>query len=115
MKNGGELRIGVIGAGGRGALAAHAHKPDDGVRLVAGADVRPEPLERFKEAYGAGVFVTTDYRELLNRDAIEAVFVTSPDYHHEEQAETAQKTGKKIKNEKHKKNKNKDKKRKHKT
>ncbi|HIJ72769.1 MAG TPA: Gfo/Idh/MocA family oxidoreductase [Candidatus Hydrogenedentes bacterium] len=96
MKNGGELRIGVIGAGGRGALAAHAHKPDDGVRLVAGADVRPEPLERFKEAYGAGVFVTTDYRELLNRDAIEAVFVTSPDYLHEEHAVAALEAGKSV-------------------
>ena len=59
-----ELRIGVIGAGGRGGLAGHAHRPEEGVRLVAGADVVERALEQFKERYGPEVFVTTDYREL---------------------------------------------------
>lgn len=44
-----ELRIGVIGAGGRGNLARLAHHPDDGVRVVAGADTRPEALATFQE------------------------------------------------------------------
>ena len=38
----GEIRIGVIGAGGRGGLARHAHNPEDGVRLVAAADPEKE-------------------------------------------------------------------------
>jgi len=42
-----ELKIGVIGAGGRGNLARHAHHPEAGTRLVAGCDIRPETLEAF--------------------------------------------------------------------
>lgn len=91
-----ELRIGVIGAGGRGGLAAQAHHPEQGVRLVAGADIRPEPLERFCQKYGPDVFTTTDYRELLARPDIDAVFVTSPDFLHEEHALAAIRSGRAV-------------------
>ena len=77
-----ELRIGVIGAGGRGGLARQAHDPDAGVRLVAGADTDPAALRTFRERFGEDAFVTDDYRELLRRDDVEAVFVTTPDYCH---------------------------------
>lgn len=90
-----ELRIGVIGAGGRGGLAGHAHRPEDGVRLVAAADVAEAPLARFREKYGADTFTTTDYRRLLERD-LDAVFVTSPDFLHEEQAVAALESGKDV-------------------
>ncbi len=91
-----ELRIGVIGAGGRGGLAQQAHKPDQGVRVVAGADVRPEALKQFKEHFGPDVFVTDDYRDVLARDDIAAVFVTTPDYLHEEHAVAALEAGKHV-------------------
>ena len=91
-----ELLIGVIGAGGRGGLAGHAHRPEDGVRLVAGADVDTQALERFRERYGADAFTTTDYRELLTRPEIGAVFVTSPDFLHEEHAVAALEAGKHV-------------------
>jgi len=85
----GELRIGVIGVGGRGGLAAHAHNPGEGVRVVAGADVSERALAEFASRYGPGVFVTRDYRELLSRRDVDAVFVTSPDFLHEEHAVAA--------------------------
>lgn len=91
-----ELRIGVIGAGGRGGLARHAHKPEGGVRLVAGCDVVPDVLERFRQTYGDDVFVTDDYRALLDRDDVAAVFVTSPDYCHAEHATAALQAGKAV-------------------
>ena len=91
----GEIRIGVIGAGGRGGLARHAHNPEDGVRLVAAADPEKEVLETFKEKYDAN-FVTADYRELVARDDIDAVFICSPDYAHETQAIAALETGKSV-------------------
>ncbi len=84
-----DLRIGVIGAGGRGGLAGYAHKPDQGVRLVAGADVNPKALEAFKAKYGPDVLVTADYRQVLARQDIDAVFITSPDFCHEEHAVAA--------------------------
>ena len=91
-----ELLIGVIGAGGRGGLARHAHQPENGVRLAAGADTNPAALEAFREKYGDDVFTTDDYRELLKRDEIEAVFVTSPDFLHEEHAVAALEAGKHV-------------------
>jgi predicted dehydrogenase len=91
-----DLRIGVIGAGGRGALARHAHRPGAGSRLVAGADVRETALEELKTACGADLFVTRDYRELLARADVEAVFVTTPDFLHEEHALAAFAAGKHV-------------------
>ncbi len=91
-----DLRIGVIGAGGRGQLASNAHNPGKGSRLVAGADVNPKALIKFKETYGEEVFVTDDYRKLLERKDIDAVFVTSPDFLHEEQALAALEAGKAV-------------------
>ena len=96
MKTVKELRIGVIGVGGRGALAGYAHKPDDGVRLMAGADTDPKFLAKFKETYGPDVLVTSDYREVLKRPDIEAVFVTTPDFLHEEHAIAALEAGKHV-------------------
>ncbi len=95
MKNS-ELRIGVIGAGGRGHLARHAHNPEQGVCVVAGMDVRDQALDEFKERFGEDAFVTKDYRELLARKDIDAVFVTSPDFLHEEQAVAALEAGKAV-------------------
>ena len=90
-----ELRIGVIGVSGRGELADHAHRPDDNVRLVAGADTQQNFLDKFSEKYKAD-FVTTDYKELLARDDVDAVFVCSPDYCHEEHAIASLEAGKAV-------------------
>jgi predicted dehydrogenase len=91
-----ELHIGVIGAGGRGGLAALAHRPEEGARLVAGCDIVPAVLEKFRETYGPDTFVTEDYRELLARPDIGAVFVCSPDFWHEEHAVAALEAGKDV-------------------
>ena len=90
------LRIGIIGAGGRGTLARYAHAPDRGVKLVGAADIDPAALETFKQNYGSDVFVTEDYRQLLMRDGVDAVFITSPDYLHEEQGVAALEAGKHV-------------------
>ena len=92
----GEIRIGVIGAGGRGGLARLAHRPDEGIRLAAGCDVSPTARDRFRERMGDDVFVTGDYHELLARDDISAVFITTPDFLHEEHALAAVAAGKDI-------------------
>ena len=96
MARSSELRIGVIGAGGRGSLAMNAHKPGEGSRLVAGCDVRDEALVAFKEKVGDDAFVTKDYRELLDQADVDAVFVTSPDFLHEEHAVAALEAGKPV-------------------
>jgi len=80
-----DLRIGVIGSGGRGGLAARAHLPGEGSRVVACCDIRPEVFDRNRRRYGEDIFTTADYRELLDQP-LDAVFVTTPDHLHEEHA-----------------------------
>jgi predicted dehydrogenase len=91
-----ELKIGVIGVGGRGNLARAAHKPEEGCRIVAGADISEKALENLKEFVGDDVFLTNDYKELLAIDDIDAVFITSPDFLHEEQGVAALEAGKAV-------------------
>ena len=90
-----QVRMGIIGVGGRGGIAVHWHKPGGTSVVVAGADVSPKNLETFREKYG-NVFTTTDYRELLKRKDIDAVAITSPDWTHEEYAIAALKAGKHV-------------------
>jgi predicted dehydrogenase len=80
-----DLKIGVIGTGGRGGVARHAHKIGEGSRVVACCDKVEAALEKGRENYGADVFTTADYHELLAQD-LDAVFVTTPDFLHEEHA-----------------------------
>ncbi len=80
-----DLRIGVVGAAGRGGLAGHAHRPDEGSRLVAFCDLSDDVLDRMRDQYGSGVLTTKDLRELLEAD-LDAVFICTPDWLHEEQA-----------------------------
>ncbi len=91
-----ELRIGVIGVGGRGWLAKHAHRPDEGVRITAGADPNPDAIAAFKNDHGCDAFTTDDYRRLLDRSDVDAVFVTSPDFLHTEHALAAIEAGKAV-------------------
>ena len=87
-----DLRIGVIGSGGRGSLARYAHRPGEGARVVACCDVNEAAFERNRAWYGDDLFTTTDHRDLLARD-LDAVFVTTPDYLHEEHAVAALEAG----------------------
>ncbi len=90
-----DLKIGVIGSGGRGIIATHAHRPGEGSRVVACCDRNPATLAANREAYGADIFTTDDYRALLQSD-VEAVFVTTPDFLHEEMAIAALQAGKAV-------------------
>lgn len=83
-----DLKIGVIGAGGRGGLARHAHKPGNGSRVVACCDPDEDVLAGQREHYGNDIYKTGDFVELLQQD-VDAVFICSPDNFHEEQAVAA--------------------------
>ncbi|MGQ9632301.1 MAG: Gfo/Idh/MocA family protein [bacterium] len=91
-----KLRIGMIGVSGRGGLAIHWHRPEGRSIVVAGADVNERYLDAFKARINPKAFVTTDYRRMLERDDVDAVAVTSPDYCHEEHAVAALQAGKHV-------------------
>jgi predicted dehydrogenase len=84
------LRIASIGTCGRGALADRYLTPEDHVEIVAGADISTGQLDRFrirvKEHLGTAPATYLDYREMLDKERLDGVFVTSPDDCHEEQA-----------------------------
>lgn len=80
-----DLRIGVIGAGGRGVIASYAHRPGAGSRVTTCCATDPQALEASRRRYGDDVFTTDDYRALLEQP-LDAVFVCTPDYLHEEHA-----------------------------
>ena len=85
-----ELRLAVIGSFGRGKIADLAHDPEAGVRVVAGADKYPDALEvfvkRYRENFNCTPATYLDYREMLEKEKPDGVFITSPDFLHEEQA-----------------------------
>ena len=91
-----DLRIGVIGASGRGRLAGHAHKPGEGSRVVACCDVSAQGLSEARAAYGDETLLFDDYRALLERRDVDAVFVATPDFLHEEHAVAALEAGKAV-------------------
>ena len=91
-----QVRIGVIGVSGRGELYKHWHNPDGQSVVTGGADVRQDALDEFRKGVGKDVFVTLNYRELLERDDIDAIAVTSPDFTHEEYAVAALEAGKHV-------------------
>ncbi|NLF16680.1 MAG: Gfo/Idh/MocA family oxidoreductase [Lentisphaerae bacterium] len=87
------VKLGVIGCGG---IATHQLKsvwPDGLFELVAGADIRPEQLEAFRQAFGLQRGYA-DYRDLLRDEAVEAVMICTPTWLHAEMAIAAAAAGK---------------------
>lgn len=87
-----ELQIGVIGFGLRGGLVGHAHRPGEGSRVVAVCDPRPERQQAALERFGPEARVTGELAELLALP-LDAVFIVSPDWLHEQQAVAALERG----------------------
>lgn len=86
MKTSSDLLIGQIGSGGRGSILGRlAHRPGRGARIVACCDPSPATLAQNRADFGADLFTTSDYRELLDRE-LDAVIIATPDFLHEEHA-----------------------------
>jgi predicted dehydrogenase len=76
------IRIGLIGCGiqGNGDLNTALKVP--GVEFVAACDLYTGRLDRIKEVYGNNIFTTRDYREIINRNDIDAVIIAVTDLSH---------------------------------
>ncbi len=91
-----ELRLAVVGADRRGRISLAAHQPENGSRLVAACSLTPERLGIYRERCGDDVRLTANYRDLLDDASIDAIFVCTPDYLHEEHTVAALEAGKDV-------------------
>ncbi len=91
------IRFGIVGTGVRGCelLAASRHVP--GVECVAAADLYDSRHDAAKEALGGkDIFTTREYRQVLDRKDIDAVFVATMDHWHRKVVEDAVAAGKDV-------------------
>jgi predicted dehydrogenase len=80
-----KTRVGVVGAGtyGQSLIQAFysAHLLEE-IDFAAVADLDPAALEKTKNLYGLAGY--TDYKEMFDKEALDAVAVVTPDYLHKE-------------------------------
>src|SRR5439155_22856743 len=88
------LRFGVIGLGRAsvGMIPALAQHPN--TTLVAAADIRKEPLQKFAQEFGAETFFRAE--DLCKSPNVDAVYISTPHQFHAQQAVTAAENGKHV-------------------
>jgi predicted dehydrogenase len=90
------VQIALIGAGGMGNADADTAVTVPGVKLVAACDLYDGRLADAKRKWGAGIFTTRDYREILNRKDVDAVIIATPDHWHKDISVAAMNAGKSV-------------------
>lgn len=91
-----QINIALIGTGIQGIYDTQSALQVAGIKIVAACDLYTGRLERAKELWGEDIFITRDYREILNRKDIDAVLIATPDHWHQTIAVAALKSGKHV-------------------
>lgn len=90
------IRIALIGTGGMGIGDMNTALQVPGVEIVAACDLYEGRRIRAKELWGQQLFVTKDYREILERDDVDAVINATTDHWHEKISIDAMQQGKHV-------------------
>lgn len=90
------IHFAVLGPHSRGRISLLAHRPEEGLHLIAACASHLEGLDIYRERCGDGLTLTTDYREIMANPKVDAVFVCTPDYLHAEHAVAALEAGKDV-------------------
>ena len=91
-----KARIGLIGSGWIGTEHARNLAGDPRAQLVAIADAKSENAEKVRSQYAPEADLLDDYRALLARDDVDAVYICSPNAMHAEMAIAVAEAGKHI-------------------
>ena len=93
-----KINLGVVGVGGRGNYLAGAFsrfgEQTGACKVAAVCDVYEKRKQAAAEKYGADGYL--DYREVLNRQDIDAVLIATPDHWHAKMALEAMDRGKDV-------------------
>ncbi len=90
------IQLALIGAGLQGQSDTRFALQVPGVKLVAVADCYDGRLAHAKEVWGADLFTTRDYREILARPDVDAVLIATPDHWHKQAAVDSMRAGKDV-------------------
>ena len=90
------VRIALIGKGSQGTSDTRTALQVPGVKLVAVCDLYDARLQNAKKEWGDDISVTREYKEILSRNDVDAVFVGTSDHWHQEISIDAMKAGKHV-------------------
>jgi predicted dehydrogenase len=90
------INIALIGAGGMGTQDTITALTVPGIKLVAVCDLYDGRLKDAKTKWGADIFTTRSYKEILARKDVDAVIVATPDHWHQQISIDAMKAGKNV-------------------
>ncbi len=93
-----EVKIGLVGCGGRGGGVAFSNIPKiPGSKLVAVCDIVQSRREGFKNRYknmtGQSVSTYEDFYDMLKKETLDAIVLTTPDFWHMQHAVDALEEG----------------------
>jgi len=91
-----QVNIALIGAGGMGVQDTLTALKVPGIKLVGACDLYDGRLTEAKTRWGADVYTTRIYKEILNRPDIDAVIIATPDHWHQQISIDAMKAGKHV-------------------
>jgi len=91
-----QVNIALIGAGGMGSSDTSTALQVPGVKLVAVCDLYDGRLADAKKRWGADIFTTKHYKEILARKDVDAVIVATPDHWHQQISVDAMHAGKHV-------------------
>jgi len=91
-----QVNLALIGAGGQGSEDTKVALQVPGVKLVAVCDLYDGRLADAKKRWGADIFTTKIYKEILNRKDIDAVIIGTPDHWHQQISIDALHAGKNV-------------------
>ncbi|MDB5001705.1 MAG: oxidoreductase [Mucilaginibacter sp.] len=91
-----QVNIALIGAGGMGTSDINTALQIPGVKLVAVCDLYDGRLKDAKTKWGADIFTTKHYKEILLRNDVDAVVIATPDHWHQQISIDAMHAGKHV-------------------
>ncbi len=91
-----QIQIALIGTGWMGQVNGNTASELPGIKITAACDLYESRIRRCKELWGDDIFTTRDYREILNRDDVDAVIISTTDHWHDIQAIDSLNAGKAV-------------------